>query len=64
MVCFRSHQSENLIHEETMRYDPETESVISFDSFAIMLAIELLQDDQCDDRMAHFDFEAVHFLEI
>ena len=31
-----------LIHEETMRYDPETESAISFDSFAIMLAIELL----------------------
>lgn len=53
-----------LIHGEAMKYDPETESAIAFDSSAVMLAIELLQGNQCDDRMALFDFEAIHFLEV
>jgi inosine-uridine nucleoside N-ribohydrolase len=52
-----------LIHLEAMTYDPETESTPQFDACAIMLALELLADSSCEDRLAVYDFDAVHFLE-
>lgn len=52
-----------LIHLEALTYDPETESTPQFDACAIMLAIELLDDESCEDRLTLFDFDAVHFLE-
>jgi hypothetical protein len=52
-----------LIHAEAMLYDPEFESTPQFDACAIMLALQLLDDDSCADRMVLYDVEAVHFLE-
>jgi inosine-uridine nucleoside N-ribohydrolase len=52
-----------LIHLEAKKYDPETESTPQFDACAIMLALELLADSSCEDRLALYDFDAVHFLE-
>jgi inosine-uridine nucleoside N-ribohydrolase len=53
-----------LIHLEAMTYDPEMESTPQFDACAIMLALELLgDDDACEDRLSVFEFNAVHFLE-
>lgn len=53
-----------LVHLEALAYDPETESTPQFDPCAIMLALELLDDSDCEDRVALFDFPAVHFLEV
>jgi inosine-uridine nucleoside N-ribohydrolase len=52
-----------LVHAEAMTYDPETESTPQFDACAVMLALELLDDKRCDNRLPIFDFDAVHFLE-
>ena len=53
-----------LIHKEAMKYDPETESTPQFDACAVMLALELLDDESCDDRLTLFDIESgVHFYE-
>lgn len=52
-----------LIHLEAMEYDPETESVPQFDPCAVMLALELLATEDCEDRVELFKFHAVHFYE-
>ena len=52
-----------LIYLEALTYDPETESTPQFDACAVMLALELLDDDSCENRLSLFDFDAVHFLE-
>jgi len=53
-----------LVHAEAMQYDPETESTPQFDACAVMLALELLQDDSCEDRMSLYTFNSgVHFSE-
>jgi hypothetical protein len=52
-----------LVHQEALTYDPETESTPQFDACAIMLALELLDDRDCEDRVALYDFDAVSFLE-
>ena len=52
-----------LIHLEALTYDPETESTPQFDACAIMLTLELLDHESCEDRVALYDFEDVHFLE-
>ena len=53
-----------LVYAEAMKYDPETESTPQFDACAIMLALELLQDDSCEDRMSLYTFNSgVHFSE-
>jgi inosine-uridine nucleoside N-ribohydrolase len=45
-----------LIHLEALEYDPETESTPQFDPVAVMLALQLLDDEDCEDRMALFEF--------
>jgi hypothetical protein len=52
-----------LVHLEAMKYDPETESTPQVDACAVMLALELLGDSSCEDRLAMYEFDAVHFLE-
>ena len=53
-----------LIYAEAWKYDPETESTPQFDACAVMLALQLLDDDKCDDRMSVYEVESgVHFLE-
>ena len=53
-----------LIHLEAMTYDPETESTPQFDACAVMLALELLDDKKCEDRLTLYDIDSgVHFLE-
>lgn len=52
-----------LIHLEAEEYDPEKESVPQFDSCAVMLALELLDDENCEDRVELFKFHGVHFYE-
>lgn len=52
-----------LVHLEAEEYDPETESVPQFDACAVMLALELLDDKKCEDRIELFKFRAVHFYE-
>jgi len=51
-----------LIHLEAMTYDPETESTPQFDACAVMLALQLL-DENTEERLVLFDVEGVHFLE-
>jgi hypothetical protein len=61
-----SRADENLlVHLEAMTYDPATESTPQFDAMAVMLMLELLSPDLCgiDGRIAHYQFEAVHFYE-
>ncbi len=53
-----------LIHEEAKAYDPETESTPQFDACAVMLAIDLLDNESCDDQLSLFEFDAIHFLEV
>lgn len=55
--------SSSLVYLEAMEYDPETESVPQFDPCAVMLALELLDDEECEDRVELFKFHAVHFYE-
>lgn len=53
-----------LVYAEAWKYDPETESTPQFDACAVMLALQLLDDDKCDDRMTVYEVESgVHFLE-
>ena len=53
-----------LIHAEANTYDPATQSTHQFDACAVMLALEILDDKSCEDRMSLFDFEdGVHFIE-
>ena len=53
-----------LIHAEANKYDPATQSTPQFDACAVMLALELLDDESCEDRMSLFDFDdGVHFVE-
>jgi len=53
-----------LIYPEAWKYDPATQSTPQFDACAIMLALQLLDDESCEDRMSLFDFEdGVHFVE-
>jgi hypothetical protein len=54
---------EVLTHLEALEYDPETESTPQFDACAVMLALQLLQPKQCEDRLSLYPFEAVRFLE-
>ena len=53
-----------LVHAEAMKYDPDIESTLQFDACAVMLALELLDDKSCDDRLTLFDIDSgIHFLE-
>jgi len=52
-----------LIHPEAVKHDPDTESTPMFDPCAIMLAIELIDDEACENRLTLIDIEAVHFVE-
>jgi hypothetical protein len=53
-----------LIHLEALAYDPETESTPQFDPCAIMVAMQLLDDDSCEDRASIIDVPGgVKFLE-
>lgn len=55
--------TELLIHAEAKQYDPDTESTPQFDACAIMVALELLDGENCEDRASLFEFDSVHFLE-
>ena len=53
-----------LVHAEALAYDPETESTPQFDAMAVMLALEMLAKDACEEgRIFRFEFDAVHFAE-
>lgn len=52
----------NLIYDEALAYNPETESTPQFDPCAVMLAIELLDRERCEDRMTLTSFkDGIHF---
>ena len=53
-----------LVHLEAMTYDPVSESTPQFDPAAVMLILELLDDESCDDRVEIVEVPGgVHFLE-
>jgi inosine-uridine nucleoside N-ribohydrolase len=54
-----------VIHAEANTYDPATQSIPQFDACAVMLVLELLDDESCEDRLSLFDFDdGVHFVEL
>ena len=55
--------TQSLLHAEAMKYDPEIEAPPQYDACAVMLALQLLDDDSCQDRMKVYDVEGVHFLD-
>jgi inosine-uridine nucleoside N-ribohydrolase len=57
-------QPTNLVNAEALTYDPKNESTPMFDPCAVMVALELLDNPKCENRVDIFDFkQGVHFLD-